>query len=156
MSVFGKFRAHFKQASGQDSPYKEVDGYRLLGFEIGVGETGALKALARIETPEGEGSRTDAYDADALKALIEKPIYLNARNYLRDIQSSLGHRQILLTVVQAFFMAPLSSEQPNLMHVVQTAESWMETHLAIKGASERRKVLELALQTVESGLSRQP
>lgn len=147
MSICEAFRQEFKKATGQESPWVEIGGYRLLGFEIDRHENGSLEALARVRTPDDQDAEGSLHDSESLGALArdERRTETEA-DYLRAIAQSLAVRSPGLSVIVAAGMAPLSSEAPSLTTVMQSAESMLEKYRTQNSAAQRRDTARLAAQ----------
>lgn len=144
MFIHDTFRHEFEKATGQESPWVEIGGYRLLGFENMQHENGKLEVLARVRTPGDAAGRL--YDSEGLLELSREISKPKEAEYLRAIAQSLAHRNTALSVIDAADMAPLSSEAPPLTMVMQSAESVLEKYRTQNSAAQRYNTACLAAQ----------
>jgi len=145
MSIQEKFRQEFQTATKQESPWVEIRGYRLLGFENMQHEDGKLEVLARVRTPGDMEGESRLYDCESLLELARQSSGPKEAEYLRAIAQSLAHRNTALSVITAADMAPLSFEAPPLTMVMQRAESALEKYRA-QNTAQRLDTARLAAQ----------
>lgn len=146
MSIHEAFRQEFKKATGQESPWVEIGGYRLLGFENMQHENGSLEVLARVRAPGDADAEGSLYDSEDLLDLSRETLKPKEAEYLGAIAQSLAHRNTALSVIDAADMAPPSSEAPPLTKVMQSAESVLEKYRAQTSAAQRQDTARLAAQ----------
>lgn len=106
MSLHETFRHQFQNTTGQESPWEEIGGYRLLGFEIEKGEDENLKCLARLRMPDDLDAGGRLYNSSSLESLA-KGLQAESKEYLGKIARSLDHRNDVLRLVVAGGMTTL-------------------------------------------------
>ncbi len=146
MLIQEEFRRKFQEATKKESPWVEIGGYRLLGFENTQHGDGSLEVLARVRTPDDMDAAGRMYDCESLLARVRETSEPKAAEYLRAIAQSLAHRNTALSVIVVAGIAPLSFEAPSLTRVMQSAEFALEKYRAQNTAAQRLDTARLAAQ----------